>query len=64
LVRRSRRSVPETLGASSSMLGTALRVNYCETRCQKLNFRFAEFSEDEMRRPTPYTQYPWRVCNF
>jgi hypothetical protein len=26
--------VPETLGASSSMLGTALRVNYCETRCQ------------------------------
>jgi hypothetical protein len=21
-----------------------------------------EFSEDEMRRPTPHTQYPW-VCN-
>jgi hypothetical protein len=27
--------VPETPGASSSMLDTALRVNYCETRCQK-----------------------------
>jgi hypothetical protein len=35
-VRRSRRSVPETLGASSSMLDTALRVNYCETRCHSV----------------------------
>ncbi len=35
LVRRSRRSVLETPGASSSMPDTALRVNYCETRCQK-----------------------------
>jgi hypothetical protein len=26
--------VPETPGATSSMLDTALRVNYCETRCQ------------------------------
>jgi hypothetical protein len=38
-VRRSRRSVPETPGASSSMLGTALRVNYCETRCQLIGLR-------------------------
>jgi hypothetical protein len=26
-----------------------------------LDFRVTEFSEDEMRRPTPHTQYPW-VC--
>jgi len=30
----SGRSVPETPGASSSMLDTVLRVNYCETRCE------------------------------
>jgi len=24
-----------------------------------LNFALTEFSEDEMRRPTPCTQYPW-----
>jgi hypothetical protein len=27
------------------------------------NFACTEFSEDEMRRPTLHTQYPWRVCN-
>jgi hypothetical protein len=26
------------------------------------NFALTEFYEDEMRRPTPHTQYPWRVC--
>jgi hypothetical protein len=29
----------------------------------EVNFGLTAFSEDGMRRPTPHTQYPQRVCN-
>src|SRR5215207_2431479 len=29
-----------------------------------MNFAVTEFSEDEMRRPTPHTQYPWGLQIF
>ena len=45
-----RRSAPKTLGASSSMPDTALRVSYCETCCQAsglaLRYLFRPRSDD------------------
>src|SRR5215208_1403102 len=36
---------------------SALHRSAWKRNSRKLNFRFTEFSEDEMRRPTPCTQY-------